>query len=135
VSAADAVSTIPAGKLLNLRRPLLMTGALALVGLVVTGLLGHVLMGVFGCLGLVLGLLNIWLLQRSVSRVTITENPSKRALALSALGRLAVITAIALVIAMLVRPDGLGIFAGLALFQLVITTNTAGTVVKELRQQ
>lgn len=135
MSAADAVSTIPAGKLLNLRRPLLMTGALALVGLVVTGLLGHVLMGVFGCLGLVLGLLNIWLLQRSVSRVTITENPSKRALALSALGRLAVITAIALVIAMLVRPDGLGIFAGLALFQLVITTNTAGTVVKELRQQ
>jgi uncharacterized membrane protein len=135
VSAADAVSTIPAGKLLNLRRPLLMTGALALVGLVVTGLLGHLLMGVFGCLGLALGLLNIWLLQRSVSRVTITENPSKRALAFSALGLLAVITAIALGIAMLMRPDGLGIFAGLALFQLVITTNTAGTVVKELRQQ
>lgn len=135
MSAADAVSTIPAGKVQNLRRPLLMAGALAVVGLVATGLLGHILMGVFGCVGLALGALNTRLVQRSVSRVTISENPSKRALALSALGRLAVITAIALAIAVLVQPDGLGVFAGLAVFQLIIVANTAGTVVKELRQQ
>jgi hypothetical protein len=135
VSAADAVSTIPAGKVLNLRRPLLVAGALAVLGLVVSGVLGHILAGVFGTVGLALGLLNTKLVQRSVSRVTISENPDKRALAFSALGRLAVITAIALVIAILVRPDGMGVFAGLAIFQLIITANTAGTVVKELRQQ
>lgn len=133
MSAADAMSTVPGGKLLDLRRPLLMAGALAVLGLVATGLLGHILMGVFGCVGLLLGLLNTRLVQRSVSRATITENPSKRGLAMSALGRLAVITAIALVIGFLVRPDGLGVFVGLALFQLIITANTAGTVVKELR--
>lgn len=121
--------------MLNLRRPLVMAGAIGVLGIVATALLGHVLMGVFGCAGLALGLLNTRLVQRSVSRATITENPSKRALAFSALGRLAIITIIAVGIALLVHPDGLGVFAGLALFQFIITATTAGTVVKELRQQ
>ncbi|GAB2991198.1 hypothetical protein GCM10017788_45480 [Amycolatopsis acidiphila] len=134
MSATDAVSAIPAGKMLNLRRPLIMAGAMGALGLVATGLLGHILMGVFGCAGLLLGLLNTRLVQRSVSRATITENPSKRALAFSALGRLAIITVIAVGMAFIVRPDGLGVFVGLAVFQFIITASTAGTVVKELRQ-
>ena len=135
MSATDAVSAIPAGKMLNLRRPLLMAGAMGALGLLATGLLGHILMGVFGCVGLGLGLLNTRLVQRSVSRATITENPSKRALAFSALGRLAIITVLAVGIALIIRPDGLGVFAGLAVFQFIITASTAGTVVKELRHQ
>lgn len=134
MSATDAVSAIPAGKMLNLRRPLIMSGAIAVLGLVATGLLGHILAGVFGVAGLALGLLNTRLVQRSVSRATITENPSKRALAFSALGRLAIITVIAVGMAFFVRPDGLGVFVGLAVFQFIITASTAGTVVKELRQ-
>jgi hypothetical protein len=47
----DAVSAIPTGKMLNLRRPLLMAGAMGVLGLVATGLLGHIFMGVFGCVG------------------------------------------------------------------------------------
>ncbi|HVW43422.1 MAG TPA: hypothetical protein VHC18_18945 [Amycolatopsis sp.] len=135
MSATDAVSAIPAGKMLNLRRPLLMAGAMGALGLLATGLLGHILMGVFGCVGLGLGLLNTRLVQRSVSRATITETPSKRALAFSALGRLAIITVLAVGIALIIRPDGLGVFAGLAVFQFIITASTAGTVVKELRHQ
>ena len=121
--------------MLNLRRPLLMAGALGAIGLLATGLLGHIWMGVFGIAGLALGLLNTRLVQRSVSRATITENPSKRALAFSALGRLAIITILAVGLALIFRPDGLGVFAGLAIFQFIITASTAGTVVKELRQQ
>ncbi|NKQ54897.1 hypothetical protein HFP15_18590 [Amycolatopsis sp. K13G38] len=135
MSATNAVSAIPAGKMLNLRRPLLMAGAMGVLGLVATGLLGHIWMGVFGCVGLALGLLNTRLVQRSVSRATITENPSKRLLAFAALGRLAVITVLAVGIALIVHPDGLGVFAGLAVFQFIITASTAGTVVKELRHQ
>ena len=135
MSATDAVSAIPAGKMLNLRRPLLMAGAMGALGLLATGLLGHILMGVFGCIGLGLGLLNTRLVQRSVSRATITETPSKRALAFSALGRLAIITVLAVGLALIIRPDGLGVFAGLAVFQFIITASTAGTVVKELRHQ
>ncbi|GLY65246.1 hypothetical protein [Amycolatopsis taiwanensis] len=135
MSASNAVSSIPGGKMLNLRRPLIMSGAMGALGLLATGLLGHILMGVFGCLGLALGLLNTRLVQRSVSRATITENPNKRALAFAAVGRLAVITVLAVGIGLLVRPDGLGVFVGLAVFQFIITASTAGTVVKELRQQ
>lgn len=134
MSATDAVTAIPGGKMLNLRRPLIMSGAMGALALLATGLLGHILMGVFGCAGLALGLLNTRLVQRSVSRATITENPSKRALAFSALGRLAIITVIAVGMAFFVRPDGLGVFVGLAVFQFIITASTAGTVVKELRQ-
>jgi hypothetical protein len=135
VAASDAVSSIPAGKMLNLRRPLIMAGAIGVLGIIATAVAGHVLMGVFGVIGLALGLLNTRLVQRSVSRATITENPSKRALAFSAVGRLAVVSILAIGIALLVRPDGLGIFVGLAVFQFIITASTAGTVVKELRQQ
>jgi hypothetical protein len=129
------MSSVPGGKMLNLRRPLIMSGAMGALGLLATGLLGHILMGVFGCVGLALGLLNTRLVQRSVSRATITENPSKRALAFNAVGRLAIITVLAVGVALLVRPDGLGVFVGLAVFQFIITASTAGTVVKELRQQ
>lgn len=135
MTASKAVSSIPGGKMVNLRRPLIMSGAMAALGLLATGLLGHILMGVFGCVGLALGLLNTRLVQRSVSRATITENPNKRALAFSAVGRLAIITVLAFGIALLIRPDGLGVFVGLAVFQFIITASTAGTVVKELRQQ
>lgn len=135
MSSSNAMSSIPGGKMLNLRRPLIMSGAMGALGLLATGLLGHILMGVFGCVGLALGLLNTRLVQRSVSRATITENPSKRALAFSAVGRLAIITVLAVGIALIIRPDGLGVFVGLAVFQFIITATTAGTVVKELRQQ
>src|SRR5262245_4191399 len=107
--------------MLNLRRPLIMAGAIGALGVIATPLPGHVLMGVFGVAGLALGLLNTRLVQRSVSRATITENPSKRALAFSAVGRLAIISILAIGIALLVRPDGLGIFVGLAVFQFIIT--------------
>ena len=108
---------------------------MGVLALIASGLLGHILMGVLGCVGLGLGLLNTRLVQRSVSKVTITENPSKKALAFSALGRLAIITAIALVVGILVRPDGIGIFIGLAVFQLIIIASTSASAVKGLRQQ
>lgn len=130
----SAMQAIPTGKMLNLRRPLLMSAGIAVIGLVATGLLGHIWAGVLGCVGLALGLLNTRLVQRSVSKATITETPNKKQLGLNAVGRLMVITAIAFVIGFFFRPDGLGVFVGLALFQFIMTASTAGTVVKELRQ-
>jgi hypothetical protein len=118
-----------------MRRPFLMAAATGVLALVVSGLLGHILMGVFGVVGLGLGLLNTRLVQRSVGKVTITENPSKKALAFSALGRLAIITAIALGVGLFIRPDGIGIFLGLAVFQLIIIASTSASAVKGLRQQ
>ena len=137
MSAGEAASPTPIHiqRIVDLRRPLLMSAAMGVLALVVSGLLGHILMGILGCVGLALGLLNTRLVQRSVSKATITENPSKGALAASALGRLAIITAIALVPGFLLRPDGIGIFLGLAVFQLIVIASTSASAVKGLRQQ
>ena len=137
MSAGEAASPTPIHiqRIVDLRRPLLMAAAMGVLALIASGLLGHILMGVFGVLGLGLGLLNTRLVQRSVSKATITENPSKKGLAMSALGRLAIITAIALGVGLLVKPDGIGIFLGLAVFQLIINSSTSASSVKGLRQQ
>jgi hypothetical protein len=50
------------------------------------------------------------------------------------LGRLAVITAVALVCAIMFRPDGLAVFAGLAIFQLLTIISASVPLVREIRQ-
>ncbi|HEX3782455.1 MAG TPA: hypothetical protein VHX38_22550 [Pseudonocardiaceae bacterium] len=137
----QALSSIPAARVMSLRRPLLISAGISVIGLVATGLLGHILAGVFGCLGLALGLLNVRLLQRSVANATITETPSKRALAVSALSRLAVVTLVVVVIGVLSvvgvlnRWDVAGVVLGLAVFQMILTATTVGSVAGGLRQQ
>ena len=135
MSAGEAASPSPIQRVIDLRRPLIMSGAMGVLGLVATGLLGHILMGVLGVVGLGLGLLNTRLIQRSVSRVTAVENPNKKTLAVNALGRLAIITAIAIAVGVLLKPDGIGIFMGLAVFQLIMIASTSASAVKGLRQQ
>lgn len=105
-------------------------GGLALAVLVP---LGYPLFAIFGCVGLALGLLNAWLVQRSAARFADAGGAGKGALAMAALGRLGVCTVIALGCAVLVRPEGLGVFAGLAVFQLAMVVVAALPVIKELR--
>jgi hypothetical protein len=91
-------------------------------------------MGVFGCAGLGLGAFNSWLVQRSVVRFAASQAPSKkRQFALSVLGRLGLVTVLALACALLVRPAGLAVFAGLAAFQLLMLGGASLPLVKELR--
>jgi ATP synthase I chain len=135
MSAGEAASPSPIQRVIDLRRPLIMSAAMGVLGLVASGLLGHILMGILGVGGLLLGLLNTRLIQRSVSRATAVENPNKKALAVSALGRLAIITAIAIAVGVLLKPDGIGIFLGLAVFQLIMIASTSASAVKGLRQQ
>jgi len=56
-------------------------------------------------------------------------------MAYSSASRLLIITAIALVIGFLLKPDGIGVFVGLAISQVVIVLNTTLPVLKGLRQQ
>lgn len=141
MSAMQALSKIPAARVMSLRRPLLISAGLGVIALVATGLLGHILAGAFACLGLALGLLNVRLLQRSVANATITETPNKRALAFSALGRLGVMTLVVVVVGLLSivgvlnRWDVAGVVLGLAAFQMILTATTVGSVAGGLRQQ
>jgi hypothetical protein len=92
-------------------------------------------LGLFGCVGLGLGALNSWLVQRSVVRFAASRAAHKnRQFTLSVLGRLGLVTVLALACALAIRPEGLGVFAGLAAFQLLMLGGASLPLVKELRQ-
>jgi hypothetical protein len=129
-----AAANVPAGAVLNLRRPMLIAAAVGAIGLVVAGLFGHIVMGILGIIGLGLGLLNTRLLQRSVVKVISSENPSKTAIGRSSVPRLMLITVLAVALGIFLRPDGFGVFLGLAVFQVIIIGTTAAPVMKERRK-
>lgn len=94
---------------------------------------GHVMVGVFFGIGLLMGLLNAVLVQRSVAVITADEHPLKKKMALNSAFRLLVMTVIGLTIAFVFRPAGLGVVFGLALFQVLLVASTALPVWKKLR--
>ena len=103
------------------------------VATLAAGLLGHVMVGVFFGVGLVLGLLNAVLVQRSVDAITAEAHPLKRKMALNSATRLLLMTVVGLTIAFIFRPQGLGVVFGMALFQVVLVISTALPVMKKLR--
>jgi len=107
--------------------------AISAVVIVAGALSGHVMVGVFFGVGLLLGLLNALLVRRSVESVTAQDHPLKRSMALNSASRLAIITVIGLIIVYLFRPAGLGVVFGLALFQVLLVVSTALPVWKKLR--
>lgn len=119
-------------------RPLrLLAICVALAGLatLAAALLGHIMFGAFFGIGLGLGLLNAVLVQRSVEAITAKDHPLKRKMALNSATRLLVITVIALTVAFLFRPTGLGVMFGLALFQVLLVLTTALPVMQKLRSK
>lgn len=129
-----AAANVPAAVVVNLRKPVLIAAGVGALGLLVTGLFGHIMMGAFGIVGIGLGVLNTRLLQKSVAKVIASENPTKMAVGRSSVPRLMLITALAFGIAIFVRPDGLGVFFGLAIFQVIIIATTAAPIMKERRK-
>lgn len=109
----------------------LVVGVLAVAVLVPMGYVGYAL---FGCLGLGLGLLNSALVVRSVERFSDTK-PSKARFSGSVLIRLAAITVLAFGLVLLFRPEGIGVFGGLAVFQLIAIGTSMLPLIKEIRQR
>jgi ATP synthase I subunit len=131
VQAAPTVPDVARG---NLRRSIIMASCLGVVAVLVTGLLGHVLMGLFAIVGLALGAFNTLLVQRAVVNYAASDASNKKArFTRSVFGRLALITVLAVGIGILVRPDGLGVFAGLAFFQLLMIGGASVPVFKQLK--
>ncbi len=107
--------------------------AITAVAMLAAGLSGHLMVGVFFGIGLLLGLLNALMVRRSVESITAHDHPLKRSMALNSASRLAVITVIGLIIAYVFRPAGLGVVFGLALFQVLLVVSTALPVWKKIR--
>lgn len=118
----------------NLRHAALVAAGLGVAGFVVLAPMGYPLAGAFFCAGLTLGLLNTALVQRSAARFAAMGNPSKKRFAVAVLGRLALITVLALGLALLLQPEGLGVFGGLAVFQLMMIFLASIPMLRQLRQ-
>jgi hypothetical protein len=116
------------------RRAVIMAGIVTAGAVVVLVVLGYGLFGLFLAVGVALGALNMWLAVRSVANFA-TARPSKARLSGSVLGRLAVITVLALAVAWLVRPSGIAVFGGLALFQFLAIVSSMLPLIKEIRQK
>jgi len=107
---------------------------LAVVAILLLSLLGHPLAGLLFCVGLALGALNTWLVQRSVVRfASSTAGDAKRRFVGGVFGRLALISLVALAICLLFLPDGLGVLAGLAGFQILMLASASMPLIRELR--
>jgi len=127
---SDPYPSVPAAE--NLRRASVVCALIGVVAVIWTSIAGHPLMGVFGVLGLALGAVNNWMLQRSVVAYA-TDVVTKKRFQGGVAGRLGGITLMAIAVALLIRPDGLAIFAGLAVFQVVMLIGAAVPVFRSLR--
>jgi hypothetical protein len=130
--AQDAPLVFPAVAFRPVRLLAISVGVTALA-MLAAGLSGHLMLGVFFGVGLLLGLLNALMVRRSVASITAKDHPLKSSMALNSATRLAIITVVALIIAYVFRPNGLGAMFGLALFQVLLVVSTAVPVWKKLR--
>jgi len=107
--------------------------AIAGIAVALAAWAGEMAFGLFFGLGLLLGLANALMVQRSVTSITAEANPAKNKLALNSATRLLLITVVALALAFLFRPTGFGVFFGLAAFQVYLVLSTTLPVWKKLR--
>jgi hypothetical protein len=129
----EPVLYTPVSAAANLRRSAVVGAVLGVAATVVLSLTGHPLMGVFGFVGLGLGALNNRMLQKSVLRYATHEEIGKKQFRRGVMSRLGLITVVAIALGFFVRPDGLGVFVGLAVFQILMLIGAAVPVFRSLR--
>jgi hypothetical protein len=123
----------PVSAAANLRRSALISAVLGVLSIVILALVGHPLAGVFGCLGLALGAVNNRMLQKSVLRFAAQDGVSRKQFRRGVMARLGLITLLAVALGFFVRPDGLGVFFGLAVFQILMLIGASVPVFRSLR--
>jgi hypothetical protein len=113
------------------RRTVFGALVVGVVGLGACAALGDALIGLGFCIGISLGIFNFRMVQRSVAKVSEREAANhRRPLALNTLGRLAVVSAIALGLLFIRFDLGFGVLAGLAVFQFLLLVSVARSMYK-----
>jgi len=116
------------------KRVLIVAVGIGLVGLIVAVVMGHYLAGVTLCVGLGLGFINTRFTVAAAAKFSGTEDRRKRPIIFASLQRLGLVTAIALLVAYALRPDGIATLVGLALYHIVLLGNTSTALHRELRR-
>lgn len=119
---------------LIMRRTALIGIGMVGAALVITGFLGHLLIGAGGLIGYGLGLANIRLVTVAVAKAGASGKPKlSRVIASNTMLRLTITTAIVLVLAFTLRDLGLGALGGVAVFYGVFLANvTRALLTQEL---
>jgi hypothetical protein len=106
-----------------------IVGAIALIGL---SLLGYAMVGLGVCIGLALAMGNFRLIAASTVKASASERADKRRpLVMNTLGRLGVISVIALGLVLLQRQLGFGALIGLAVFQFTLLGNVVVAMLRD----
>ncbi|MEV0338595.1 hypothetical protein AB0H49_06175 [Nocardia sp. NPDC050713] len=100
------------------RGPIIVSTAAGITILAAAGMQDRLLLGVFICAGIGLGLANAYLTRLGVAELVSENTSGKGPLAAITGIRLFAVTVLALVAGVLTRPDGLGILYGLVTFQI-----------------
>jgi hypothetical protein len=116
------------------RRVFAIAAVLGGVGLVVSALLGHVVVGILLLVGLVLGATNNVMTVRSILKHTEAGDPDRKQFAKASLGRLAYISLIAVIFVVAFRREGIAVLAGLAVFHMLAALATSLPLLKEFRK-
>jgi hypothetical protein len=128
----EPVVYTPVSAAANLRRSSIVGAVLGLIAVAVTSVAGHPLMGVFGLLGVAVGAVNNRMLQKSVIQYA-TSSVTKKKFRGGVFMRLSGVTIVAIVLALVFRPDGLGVVAGLGVFQILMLVGATVPVMRSLR--
>ncbi len=135
-SPSSTESRNPLRVLKDQRKTILVALALAVAAFWIAGQLGEWRLASAIAIGVGLGLLNHlvteWWLLRIISS---GEQPTRGRMVASTITRLAVLTVVAVGVAVLMWPDGIGLLLGLALFRLIALVMTSIPLLKELKQQ
>jgi hypothetical protein len=113
------------------RRTVLVASGVGALALVLGVVAGYPLVGLGVCLGLAMALINFRLISRATVKAAGSSDPNKRRpLAFNTLGRLGVISVIALAITFVLEALGFGILIGLAFFQFALLGNVVVTMLR-----
>ncbi len=113
------------------RRTVSMALVVGVAALVAAVSFGNVLVGLGACIGLGLGTFNFRMIGNSVAKVSASEvENKKKPLAINTLGRLGIITVVAIGLMLVSHSLGWGVFGGLFAFQVILLTNAARSMAK-----
>lgn len=122
--------------LVRQRRPLLVAGLLSVAGLWIAIPVGRAEVGIFFAVGVFLSLFNHILTEMGLANTLANGGEiSRKQFAMGSLGRLAIVTAIALAIVLVFWPYGSGVLVGLALMHLVMLIFTGLPLLNEMRNE
>lgn len=127
--------TPPAGRrgLAGVWRVFVLPASVVIVALAIGGSLGHFQIGALVAIGVVLGTVNGLLVEQATAKMQPTEDPDRKAVVKSSLGRLGLVSGVALLIAFLARPNGWVLLLGLAGYQILALLSQLGAAMKEAR--